>query len=438
MGVKNAFLGRLLASSDKFSDEQVSQTINLLIEHAVTHNASDIHIEPHDRFVQVRYRIDNILKSVHKLPLAALPAVVAQIKEQARLNTGQDHLPQEGQYATLVGEDQFEIQVYTMPVIGGEKVVLHLSRRLNKPPTLQQLGFWGDALAILQQTLSATHGLIIVATPRRNGKTTTLHSMLQAINTPAVSIATVEDSIEFRLPGASQTIANTRHGVNTAEGLQAALNQDPNIVMLSNIPDRQTANAAVQAAVGGHLIIAGMHGDNAAKAIAQLQTMNDEDFLFSGAVKAALSQRLVRRLCPHCAIFYTPDRDELHGIEKAFGITAQSARQKVHELEQQAIRAGMGSRQAVTTPAGITHLWRASEDGCEECNHSGYQGAVAVVEVLPTQDNDVESTLISTASAEKIRKVALKDGFVPMELDGLIKSLRGQTTLTELLRILSI
>jgi type II secretory ATPase GspE/PulE/Tfp pilus assembly ATPase PilB-like protein len=438
MGVKNAFLGRLLASSDKFSDEQVSQTINLLIEHAVTNHASDIHIEPHDRFVQVRYRIDNVLRSMHKLPLAALPAVVMQLKEQARLKTGQDHLPQEGQYAALVGEEQFEIQVYTMPVIGGEKAVLHLSRRLSKPPTLAQLGFWGNALHDLQQALTATHGLIVVATPRRNGKTTTLHSILQTINSPAISMATVEDSIEFRLPGASQTIANTRHGVNTATGLQAVLNQDPNVVMLSNLPDRQTANGAIQAAVGGHVIIAGMHADNAAKAVTQLQTMNDEDFLFASALKAAVSQRLVRHLCPDCAVFYAPQRDELHGVEKAFGIASQAARQKVHQLEQRAIRDGLGgSQKPATTPGGITHLWRASPDGCEHCNHTGYQGAIAIVEVLSAQNNDLETALLAPITADKVRKLALKDDFIPMELDGLIKALRGQTTLTELLRTLS-
>lgn len=437
MGVKNAFLGRLLASSDKFSDEQVAQTINLLIEHAVTRQASDIHIEPHDRFAQVRYRIDNVLRSIHKLPLPALPAVITQLKEQAGMKTALDHLPQEGQYATLVGEDQFEIQVYTMPVIGGEKVVLHLTRRLNEPPSLEQLGFWGQALNDLRQAMTASHGLIVVATPRRHGKTTTLHSILQTINSPAISIATIEDSIEFRLRGASQTLANTKHGVKTIDALQAALNQDPNVLMLGNLPDRPSANAAVQAAVGGHLVIVGMHADNTAKAVAQLQTMCDEKFLFSSAVKAAISQRLVRRLCTHCAIHYTPDLEEIRSLEKAFGIRSLSARQKIHLLEQQAIQAGFGGRQAATTPNGIVRLWRASEEGCEICHHTGYQGILGITEVLPTQDNDLETSLLSATSADKIRRIALKNNFIPMELDGLIKALRGQTTLAELLRVLS-
>ena len=438
MGVKDAFLGKLLASSDKFSDEQVAQTINLLVEHAVKHHASDIHIEPHDRFVQVRYRIDNVLRNTHKLPLAALPAVVKQLKDLAGLKTSEDHLPQEGQYATLVGDEQFEIQVYTMPVIGGEKLVLHVSRRLSEPPTLRQLGFWGESLRLLQQTLSASHGLILVATPRRNGKTTTLHSLLQTIATPAISVATVEEHIEFRLQGVSQTVISPRRGISAQSGLQAALNQDPNVIMLSTIPDRATAVSVVQAAVGGHLVLAGMHTDDAVRAIIQLQIMNEEHFLFANALKAAVSQRLVRRLCPECRIFYAPGRDEIRSTEKAFGITTATAKTQVHHLEQLAIRAGIGDDTPATTTGGIINLWRASDDGCAACNHTGYQGALAVVEVLGVQDNEAEKALLTTVHADKLRRAALKDGFIPMELDGLIKALRGQTTLTELLRVLSV
>ena len=438
MGVKNAFLGRLLASSDKFSDEQVSQTINLLIEHAVTSNASDIHIEPHDRFVQIRYRVASALRSVHKLPLAALPAVINQLKESAGLKLGQDFLPQEGQYAMLVGEEQFEIQVFTMPVIGGEKAVLHLSRRLSKPPSLQQLGFWGENLRILQQAVASTHGLVVVATPRRNGKTTTLHSVLQMVNVPSVSIATVEDRIEFRLPGVSQTLVHTRHGVSMQSGLEAALNQDPNVIMLGHLSDRQTVNIAIQAAAGGHLILAGLHADNSIMAVSQLQIMAEENFLFANALKVITRQRLVRRLCPECRDSYQPSREELRGLERAFGIASAAHRLQIHQLEQQAIREGIGGKVATTTPNGIVTLWKADENGCEACNHSGYQGSLAVVECLDLQNDTLESSLLQPVRTDKLRKAALKEGFIPMELDGLTKALRGQTTLTELLRYFSL
>jgi type II secretory ATPase GspE/PulE/Tfp pilus assembly ATPase PilB-like protein len=241
MGVKDSFLGKLLGSSDRFTAEQVTQTVHLLVEHGVNHHASDIHIEPHERFVQVRYRIDGNLRSVHKLPIAALPAVAGQIKTLAHLHATTDHIPQEGQYATLVGDEQFEIQVNTLPVIGGEKIVLHINRRLESPPSLEELGFWGDNLKTLHDALAHPHGLLLVTTPRRSGKTTTMHSMLQLINVPSVSVATVEGAIEYRLPGASQTLAKPHHGITFHDGLQAAVNQDPNIVMISSLPDKQTA-----------------------------------------------------------------------------------------------------------------------------------------------------------------------------------------------------
>jgi type II secretory ATPase GspE/PulE/Tfp pilus assembly ATPase PilB-like protein len=434
MGVKDSFLGKLLGSADKFSDEQVLQTINMLVEHAVKHRASDIHIEPHERFVLVRYRIDGSLKGIHKLPIASLPAVVEQIKNLAHLSTQDDYTPQEGQYATLVGEEQFEIQVTTLPVVGGEKAVLHINRRLSKPLSLEALGFWGKSLRVMRDTLAHSHGLVVVASPRRSGKTTTMHSMLQALNTPAVSIATVESSIEFRLPGASQTRVRPQHGITYLEGLQAALNQDPNILMVSSLPDKQTANLAIQAAMGGHLVIAGVHSDSASAGLAHLRTMSDEPFLLATAARAVVSQRLVRQLCVHCRERYVPAPEQVIEIEKVFGMTSAAAKRKVHELEQLASKEGIGDNKHVnTTPSRITSLWRASDEGCEACGHTGYQGSIAIAEVLPVTPT-IQKELLDHSAGHKLHSVALKDGFVPMGLDGLVKALRGETTVPEVLR----
>lgn len=439
MGVKDSFLGRLLGNADKFSEEQVAQTISLLIEHGVKHEASDIHIEPHDHVVRVRYRVDNVLRSVHKLPLAALPAVIEQIKTLAHMHAAETHLPQEGQYATLVGENQFEIQVYTMPVVGGEKAVLHISRRLGVPPKIEELGFWGQGLQSIQTALSRSHGLIAVATPRRNGKTTTLHSLLQMVNVPSLSIATVEDSIEYRLSDASQARVRPQHGITFYSGLQASLKQDPNIVMISSLADRKTADLAIQAATGGHLMIAGMHADNAPAALAHLQTISEEPFLFAHAVRIIISQRLVRKLCAHCRQSYTPSHEEISGVEKTFGLTTTATRQKLHALEQQAKQAGIGGGTNLHTSAsGIIKLWRADVEGCEACNHTGYRGSVAITEVLEIGNQTVQTALLANTTAATLRKLALKEGFIPLELDGLLKVLRGQTTITELLRTLSV
>lgn len=434
MGVKDSFLGKLLGNADKFSDEQVMQTVSMLIEHGVAHRASDIHLEPHERFVLVRYRIDGALKGIHKLPIAALPAVVAQIKSLAHLRTDDDSTPQEGQYAALVGDEQFEVQVTTLPVIGGEKVVLHLSRRLSQPPTLEALGFWGQTLQSVRDTLTHSHGLIVVAAPRRSGKTTTMHSMLHALNTPAVSIATVEDVIEYRLPGASQTRVRPHRGITFGQGLQAALNQDPNIVMISSLPDKATTSLAIQAAMNGHLLVAGVHGDSASSAITHIRTMSDEPYLLTTALRTVTSQRLVRQLCVHCRERYIPAREQVVEIERVFGITAAAAKRKVHELEQHAAHEGIDSNNRFnTTPSGITNLWRASDEGCEACNHTGYQGVVAIAEALHVSAA-IQKAILDHAPANIIHSIALKEGFIPTGLDGLIKALRGQTTIAEVLR----
>lgn len=434
MGVKDSFLGKLLSSADKFSDDQVSQTITMLIEHAVKHRASDIHIEPHERFGLVRYRIDGNLRGMHKLPVASLPAVAEQIKDLGHLNVEETTLPQEGQYATLVGEEQFEVQVNTLPVVGGEKIVLHLSRRLSKPLSLESLGFWGESAKLMRDSLTHTHGLILMATPRRNGKTTTMHSMLQLLNTPAVSIATIENAIEYRLPGASQTQVRPHRGITFYDGLQAALNQDPNVVMISSLPDRQTADSAIQAAAGGHLIIAGLHADNAAAALSHIRTMTDEPYLLASSLRAVVSQRLVRRLCKHCRHHYIPSPENIAEIEKIFGVTTASAHRKIHELEQQAAAEGLDDNKHVnTTPQRITNLWRASEDGCERCNHTGYEGVVAIVEVL-SNTTELQKDILEHMPSSNIHATAIKAGFVPMALDGFIKALRGQTTIAEVLR----
>lgn len=437
MGVKNAFLGRVLGSADKFSDGQVAETIDLLVEHAIKRGASDIHIEPHERHAQVRYRIDNQLRAIHKLPLAALPAVVSQIKELAGLSPSETQLPQEGQYSTLVGEAQFEIQAYTMPVVGGEKVVLHILRRLTEPLDLPRLGYWGEGLEALQQSLAKTHGLIIVATPRRNGRTTTLHSVLRLVNTPVLGVATVERTLEFRVPGASQTLIRPERGMSFAESLQAALNQDPNIIMLSDLTDKKTAGVAISAAAGGHLLLAGMYADTAVAGLSQLQTMSDEPFILASAVRLVVGQRLGRALCANCRQAYIPSREEIRQIEQTFGVHSPAGRAQLHQMEQAAVRAGLGGRSQTlhTSPAGILSLWQPDSEGCELCGHTGFRGSVAITEVLPVSGTSLQQAILKPLQPNEIEREALKQGFLPMRLDGLVKALRGQTTVSELMRL---
>jgi type IV pilus assembly protein PilB len=434
MGVKDSFLGKLLGNADKYTDEQVAQTVSMLVENGVRHRASDIHIEPADRFASVRYRVDGVLHSKHKLPIAALPAVIAEIKQLADMHVDDHHLPQEGQYAMLVGAEQLEVQVHTLPVVGGEKVVLHLLRRLAKPPTLQELGYWGEGLHALQTALSRTHGYILVAAPRRSGNTTTLHSLLQMVVAPSISVATIEPALEYRVTGATQTVVRPHHGITFQQGLRAALNQDPNVVMVSSVPDHATAELSIQAAVGGHLVLAGIHANNTATGLTHLRSLAEEPYLLATAIRAVLSQRLVRSLCRSCRKHAIPTPEEVAELERAFGITTPAARKRLHELEVLAAHAGIGtSTQANTTPSHIVGMWQADEDGCEACGHTGFTGSLAITEVLLPSEA-LQKALLDHEPASRLHQAALKSGFVPLELDGLVKALRGQTTIQEVLR----
>lgn len=434
MGVKDALLGKLLGNADQFSDEQVAQTITMLVAHGVKRSATDIHIEPHDRTALVRYRIDGSLRGVHRLPLVALPAIIAECKRLANIHPEPDNVPHEGEYSTLVGEDSFRVQLTTLPVVGGEKVVLHLTRQLDQPLSLEALGFWGHNLQRIQQTLSRPQGIIMVSGHKRSGKATTLHSLLHMVNTPNISVATVESNPTYRLRGASQTIAKPHAGIPFHEALRAVLNQDPNIIMLSTIPDRETAELVVRAGTGGHLLLAGIYADNAPEAVVHLRQFHPEPYLLVSGLRLVTGQRLVRKLCKKCRVSTVVDGAYLQELETLFGINTPASRRKLHELEQQAAVAGVGTnRQLHTTPSKITHIWNAAAEGCEACDHTGYQSLVALTEVLEVT-HEIRQAILEHARAPEIHKIALKEGFIPIGLDGLVKALRGETTIEEVLR----
>lgn len=434
MGVKDALIGKLLGNADRFSDEQVAQTITMLLEHGVKRSATDIHIEPFERTALVRYRIDGRLRGIHRLPLVALPALVAECKQLAGIAPEHDNVPHEGEYSTLVGEESFHVQLTTVPVVGGEKVVMHLSRQLDKPLSLEALGFWGPSLQLIKQTVSRPQGLIVVSGPKRSGKVTTMHSILSLVNTPAVSVATVESNVTYRLRGASQTVAKPHAGIPFHEGLRAVLNQDPNVVMVSTVPDKQTAELVVQASTGGHLVLAGLYADNATNAIVHLRQLHPETFLLASSLRLAISQRLVRKLCDKCRVRIEVDSTYLQELETAFGINNSVARRRLHELEQQAAVAGVGTnRQLHTTPSKITHIWQAHDEGCEACDHTGFRSMLALTEVLHAT-HPLQQAILAHAHAPELHKLALKEGFVPLGLDGLVKALRGETTIEEVLR----
>jgi type IV pilus assembly protein PilB len=437
MGTKDGLMGRLLGSAGKFSDKQVAETLTLLVEHGVKHGASDIHIEPHERFVLVRYRIDGALRGVHKLPRTVLGPLMAQLKTLAGLDVQETHMPQEGTYSVAGQERPVDVRMSTMPVFGGEKAVLHLGEERGDPVDLSALGFWGTGLAALKDVLRSPHGLVIVAGPRHSGVSATLFSLLKDLNSPLVSVATVESGVKHRLPGINQTYL--KGGMAVQDGLLAALRQDPNIIMLDNLPDGHTADLAVHAASSGHLVLAGLHAENSIAAALRIRHSGVEPFLLASTLRLSIGQRLVRRLCPDCRERYALNDEELEQLEESFGITSAAARKRVYELERTAAPAIFGDvKQLNSTANGVTHLWRPHEGGCEACGHSGYKGRIAVVEVLPNTAALHKALLAKeTPAVSAIQTAMLKDDFVPMGLDGLVKALRGQTTVTEVLRAIA-
>jgi type II secretory ATPase GspE/PulE/Tfp pilus assembly ATPase PilB-like protein len=434
MGAKDSVMGKLLGNTQKFDAERVAQTINMLLEHAHGHRATDIHIEPRDRFLLVRYRIDGVLRGVHKLPLAATKPLLTQLKRAAHLNTAVADYPQEGHYVATIDGQAYNVSIGTLPVIGGEKVVLRLKPQAARLLPIEALGLWGENLHTVRASLRSSRGLILVAGPKQSGKTTSLYSLLHVLTTPLISSASIEDPIEHRLSGVMQTEVHPRKGVTFTEGLQGALHQDANVIMLSNLSDKQTIDLAIHASNGGHLILAGVSADSAPRAVLQLMSAGGQPFLLGSALRLVIGQRLVRRLCPQCKQRYTITADQQELLNRAFNLKTIADRKKIHALESSSVEELGGGRPLNSDATHITSLWQASPDGCKSCDRTGYQGQVVLSEVMHFPDS-VRDLLQHLPSAAELQAAAQKHGFITVQQDGLIKALRGQTTIEEVLRL---
>ncbi|HEX5797177.1 MAG TPA: ATPase, T2SS/T4P/T4SS family [Candidatus Saccharimonadales bacterium] len=436
-----------ISEEDVAEDSPIAQTVNLIIEYAIKSGASDIHIEPRENHVLVRYRVDGILKEANKLPKKVLSPLVSRIKILSNLKIDERRVPQDGRFKIQVGSDVFALRVSTLPITEGEKVVMRILSESSKPATLEELGYWGTSLKAINGSILQPHGMILVTGPTGSGKSTSLFSILSLINRPSVNISTVEDPVEYKIFGANQTQVNPKAGMTFATGLRALLRQDPNIIMVGEIRDSETAELGVQAALTGHLVFATLHTNNAATCLPRLLDMSIEPFLIASTVRAVVGQRLVRRLCVDCRQPYTPDAEELKKIGEIFHTADSSGMKKVHELEKMALEGGIGkgnigkkqgesTDNLSTTSEKITRLWRAGKNGCESCGHVGYKGRVGIYEVLPNS-NEVQKLIVSSGTSEQIQNEAVAKGMVTMQLDGFVKALRGQTSIEEILRVTS-
>lgn len=424
-----------VSDADVAEDSPVAQTVNLLLEYAIKSSASDIHIEPREEHVQIRYRIDGVLHEVNRLPRSVLGALVSRIKILANLKIDERRVPQDGRFKIKVAGRQYALRVSTLPIADGEKVVMRILDESNQAVTLQQLGYWGHSLGVIQEAMLEPNGMILITGPTGSGKSTSLFSVLTILNKPEVNISTVEDPVEYKIPGVNQTQTNSKAGMTFATGLRALLRQDPNIIMVGEIRDSETADLAVQAALTGHLVLSTLHTNNAATCLPRLLDMNIEPFLIASTVKAVVGQRLVRRLCMFCRESFEPTEAEAAEAVSLFNLKPEQPFSYIHGLALAAQSDGIGGDVPVgTTESGITSLWRAHPGGCDECSHTGYKGRIGIYEALGNTI-PVQKLIMASATSNQIQDQAISEGMTTMQTDGTIKALRGMTTIAEVLRV---
>jgi type IV pilus assembly protein PilB len=425
-----------VSEDDLAEDSPIAQSVNLIIEYGVKAGASDIHIEPREEYVIVRYRIDGLLREANKLPRKTLGALVSRIKILSNLKIDEHRAPQDGRFKVQVGGLVYALRVSTLPIVDGEKVVMRILNESTKAASLEELGFWGTAKETVEHAIVQPHGMILVTGPTGSGKSTTLFSVLSMLNSPTTNISTVEDPVEYRIPGVNQTQVNPVAGMTFTNGLRALLRQDPNIIMVGEIRDKETAELGVQAALTGHLVFSTLHTNNAATCLPRLLDMGIEPFLIASTVRAVVGQRLVRRLCVNCREEFSPTETDLKQLTKTFGLDKAETMKRLHDYEVQAKEGNIGKniKDLGSTETKIATLWKAHIDGCAACNHTGYKGRIGIYEVLHNSET-IQTLIVGNATSDKIQTAAIEQGMLTMQLDGLVKALRAETTIEEILRV---
>lgn len=385
---------------DLASEAPIIKLVNMLIVRAVESRASDIHIEPFEDELKVRYRIDGILHDIESVPKKLQAAIVSRIKLTAKLNIAERRLPQDGRIRLKVAEKEIDLRVSTIPVLYGESVVMRILDKKGIVIDLDRLGFSHETLSQFKQLITKPNGIIFVTGPTGSGKTTTLYGALDRINSPDKKIITVEDPVEYQLKGVNQIQVKPKIGLNFANTLRHIVRQDPDVIMIGEIRDLETAEIAIQSALTGHLVFSTLHTNDAAGAITRLLDMGVENFLLSSTVRGILAQRLVRVICPGCKEVdaSVADKEEL----RLLGISNGKP------------------------------FYRGT--GCEECAFTGYHGRLGIYELIAI-DDDMRRLILKSADANEIREVARKNGMKTLLEDGAGKIKEGITTLNELLRV---
>ncbi|MBI4037383.1 type II/IV secretion system protein [Candidatus Daviesbacteria bacterium] len=384
----------------------VANIITQLLEYAIKSRASDIHIEPWEEKTRVRYRIDGILHEKIILPRGIHDALVSRIKILSNLKIEEKRLPQDGRFSYNFGKTSYDLRISTVPTIYGEKVVLRLLPKTTVAPLLQELGLRGIALKNLETQITRPHGIILICGPTGSGKTTTLYSILTKLSTNQVNILTIEDPVEYQIPGANQVQVNPQIGLTFASALRSFLRQDPNIMLVGEIRDTETADLAIQAALTGHEVFSTLHTNTAAGALPRLLDMGMEPFLLASSINAAVGQRILRQICSACRTSLTPPPEVADNIRRVLGNLWPKDKPVV--------------------------LYKGA--GCNQCGHTGYLGRIGIFEVLVVSPK-IMRLILGRASAQEVEAESVTEGMITLKQDGYLKALAGITTLEEVLRV---
>jgi type IV pilus assembly protein PilB len=387
-------------------DAPIAKIVSTILEYAVNSRSSDVHIEPLAEKLRVRYRIDGILYDKLSLPRNVRDSLTSRIKILAELKIDEHRIPQDGRFNFKIDKQEVDIRVSIIPTVQGEKIAMRLLYKSGGIPTLTDLGMAGPALKALETAVLRPHGIILVCGPTGSGKTTTLYSVLSRLNTTRVNISSLEDPVEYEMPGINQVQINPPVGLTFASGLRSFLRQDPNIILVGEIRDKETADLAIQAALTGHLVFSTLHTSRAAGALPRLIDLGSESFLLASTVNAIVGQRIVRKICPHCKESYIPPPQLLDEAKKVLG-----------------------------------KLYPANSDGkffrgkgCQECGGLGYMGRQGIYEVMGATEK-IARLMVEASDEQKIEDQAILEGMITMKQDGYLKVLKGDTTMEEVLRV---
>lgn len=385
----------------------IAKIVSTILEYAVSSRASDVHIEPQEDRIRVRYRIDGILYDRLSLPKTVQEAVISRIKILSNMKIDEHRIPQDGRFNFKVENNEVDLRISVMPASSGEKIVMRLLRKSGGIPTLAELGLTGTSLKNLETSILRPHGIILSCGPTGSGKTTTLYAVLEKLNTTRVNIMTLEDPVEYQMPGVNQVQINPAVGLTFATGLRSFLRQDPNIILVGEIRDTETTELALQASLTGHLVFSTLHTSDASGALPRLIDLGAEPFLLSSTINGIVGQRIVRRICTYCKETYPPLRQIVDEMRNALG--------KLFPQENAEIRLSKGK-------------------GCEKCARSGYLGRIGIFEVLPVS-NKISDLILEHPDSSAVEKEAILEGMITMKQDGYLKVLQGITTPEEVIRV---